>query len=121
LEGQEFEEITRKKTHSTTLNQNAYYRGVILNACYQSEMGSNYDKPDDIHDEYFAPRFLSYKKMIRNPDGTQREIEQVQSMSEMTTEETSAFIEKVLAVCAQEWGIHVAGPEDYYSKLYSKK
>jgi hypothetical protein len=117
LEGQEFEEIIKKRTRKTTLNQNSYYRGAILAACYQSEMFGHFDKPDDIHDYYFAPKFLSIKKMFKDHKGNNVEVTKVISMSEMTVEETSAFIEKVIADAAS-MDIGILSPDEYYNRFY---
>lgn len=116
LEGMEFEEIIKKRTRKTTLNQHAYYRGAILPSCYQSEHFSYFDKPDDIHDFYFAKKFLTITKMI-NVNGVNKEVKKVISMSEMSDKETSEFIEKVIANCA-ELGIIILSPEEYYNKYY---
>lgn len=119
-EGTEFEEILQKRKHKTTLSQHAFYRGVILEACYASEMFSGCDKADDIHDDYFAPKFLSYKKMVTLPDGKQQEITKYISMADMSMEETAAFIEKVIADCAMN-GIFFRSPEEYHHNIFSKK
>jgi hypothetical protein len=116
-DGTEFEEIIKKRSNKTTMSQHAYYRGVILEACYQSEMGSQFDKADDIHEDYFAPKFLSYKKLVTDPRGVKSEITKYISMAEMSIEETSEFIEKVIADCAMN-GIYFRSPEEYYNSLY---
>jgi len=117
LEGQEFEEVIKKRTRKTTLSQHAYYRGAILAACYQSEMFGYFDKPDDIHDFYFAPKFLSIKKMFKDNSGKNIEVVKVIGMSELTIEETSSFIEKVIAHCA-EIEIYILSPDEYYNRFY---
>lgn len=115
-DGQEVQVIIQKRRRDTTLNQHRYYRGVILHACYQSEMFSHYDKADDIHDDYFQPKFLSYKKMVIYPDGSKQEITHYHSMADMSDEETSAFIEKVVIDCATN-GIPIRSPEEYYESI----
>jgi len=117
LEGQEFEEVIKKRTRKTTLSQHSYYRGAILASCYQSEMFGHFDKPDDIHDFYFAPKFLTVTKMVKDNNGVNREFKKVIHMSDMTIEETSAFIEKVIADCAQN-EIYILSPEEYYNRHY---
>ena len=115
LEGQEFEEIIRKRSRKTTLSQHAYYRGIILPICHQNEMFSHYDKPDDIHEDYFGEKFLSYTKIITMPDGSKREKTAIKSTADMPDDETSKFIEKVVMECAN-LGITILTPEEYYNQ-----
>ena len=118
LEGQEFEEITKKRTKNKTISQNDYYRGAILPTCYASEMFAHYDKPDDIHEEYFKEKFLSYTKLVNMPNGSKIEKIKYRSTSDLNREEMSTFIEKVLIDCAC-MNIIVLSGEQYYNKLYN--
>lgn len=117
FEGQEVEVIVRKRIRKTTLDQHAYYRGGILPVCYQQEMFAHYDKPDDIHDDYFADKFLSYKKIITLPNGHKREKTVNVSMSDLSMEETASFIQKVIIECDM-LGISILTPEEYYNRHY---
>lgn len=117
LEGQEFEEIIKKRTRKTTHSQFDFYRGIILPICYQQECFSHYDKPDDIHDDYFADKFLSYTKTVTLPDGRKVEKKRTISTSSLTVEEMSKFIEKVIIDCA-ELGIIIKDPQAYINSHY---
>jgi len=116
LEGQEFEEVIKKRTRKTTLSQHSYYRGAILPSCYQSEAFGHFDKPDDIHDFYFAPKFLSITKVF-NVGGKEVEAKKIISLTEMTIQETSECIEKVIADAADN-GIFILTPDEWFNRHY---
>lgn len=118
LEGCEFELTIKKRTRKPTVDQGAYYRGGILGTCHDSEMFSHFENADMIHDEYFSPLFLSYKKLVTVGSKT-LEITNIRSMADLDREETSKFIERVIAHCESELGIHILTPEEYYSKHYN--
>lgn len=117
LEGKDVVLTIKKRHQKPTMSQYNYYRGIILMACYQSEMFSSADNKDQIHDEYFAPKFLSYKKMSNF--GDKKEIVKELSLSELDKDQMTEFISKVLADCAHN-NIHIDSPEIYYSKYYQK-
>jgi hypothetical protein len=116
LEGQEFEEIIKKRYKKVSTDQHAYYRGAILQTAHQHESFSHFNKADDIHEDVIAPMFLSYIKPIRLKNIRWDKLE-VTSTSSLSKEDMSKFIEKVLAWLAVEFGIEVLSPEDYYLKL----
>lgn len=117
LEGKEFIEIIKEKTRKPSNNQYGFYRGGILPTCHSSEMFSHFDTKDDIHSNYFAPKFLSY--MVNVKVGNESyEIKKVRSLSEISEKEFSVFIERVIADCADN-GIHILLPEEYYNKHYN--
>lgn len=118
LEGKPFVEVIKEVHKKPSHSQYGYYRGGILIACHQSEEFSHYDKKDDIHDEYFAPKYLSYTKLI-DIDGNKYEITMIRSLADLSQDEMSLFMTKVLADCDQK-GIVVLSPADYYSKFYNK-
>lgn len=118
LEGCEFELTIRKRVKKTTHDQHNFYRGAILGTCHESEMFSYFENADMIHDEYFSPLFLSYKKMV-TVGNKQLEVVNIRSMADLDREETSKFIERVIAHCETELGIHILTPEEYQSKYYS--
>jgi len=125
LEGRDYELIIKERHRKPTSDQHGYYRGAVLGSCYQSEMFSYFDKPDDIHNDYFAPKFLSYTVMVKivNPktgEITQREQVKVRSMSDLDKKEVSEFIEKCIADAAIN-GITILSPEDYYTDQFKTK
>lgn len=117
LEGKEFEEVIKERTKKVTLDQYAFFYGAILPTCHNSEMFSHYDKPEDIYEDYFADKFLSYKKLITLPDGTTYTKTKYRSLTELNRKEMSAFIESVLRDCDMN-GILVLPPEMYKNKTY---
>ena len=118
LEGQNVVMEIKKRHEKPTLSQYAYYRGGILIACYQSEMFSHCDKKDDIHDDYFAPKFLSYKKIVEFK-GEKKEITKERSLADLSKDEMKDFITKVLIDCDMN-EIQVMPPETFYNKYYQK-
>jgi len=117
LEGQNIVMIIKKKHEKATLSQYGYYRGCILPLCYESEMFSSYDNKDEIHDVYFAPKFLSYKRL--RPDDHNIEVTTVKSLADLNKEDMTKFIERVIADCEMN-GISVPPPELAYNKYYQK-
>lgn len=119
LRGQDVEILIKKRSKKNTSSQYGYYRGGILNTCFESEMfKGSFNKADDIHDEYFAPLFLSFTKMITVGGKTKEQVF-TRSMSELNREETSQFIERVIAHCESELGLTILSPDQYYNKHYN--
>ncbi len=116
LEGKEVEIIIKEKQKKPTLDQFAYYRGGILGTCHRSEMFSYFDNQDQIHENYFAPKFLSYKQLVVFPN-EKYEVTKIKSMSELNRKETAEFIDRVIADCEMN-GIHILSPEEYYQTHY---
>lgn len=116
LEGCDIVMTMKKRHEKPSLSQYGYYRGAILIACYQSEIFSSADNKDQIHDDYFSPKFLSYKKMV-DFGGQQREVVRYMSLADLSKDEMSEFIQKVLAEC-NELGIEILPPELFYNKYY---
>lgn len=116
LEGKEFCEVISEVKKRPSTNLNNYYRGGILPTCYQSEKFSWMDNKDQIHDDYFAPKFLSYVKLIMI-DGKPKEITMIRSWAELSMKEATEFVEKVIADCEMD-GIHIMEPSEYYNKYY---
>ena len=116
LEGRDFELQIKEKFRKVTNDQYGFYFGGILATCYESEMFSGFDRHDEIHDQYFSPKFLSYK-VIREVAGKKYEIRRETPLSKLTVPEMTVFIEKVLAECAQ-LGIEVLSPQEYNTEQY---
>lgn len=116
LEGQEFEEVIKKRFHKVSTDQHAYYRGAILQTAHQHEAFSHFNKPDDIHEDVIAPTFLSYVKPIELKGKRWDKLEVI-STSSLSKEEMAKFIDRVIAWLSVEFGIEVLSPEDYYLTL----
>lgn len=118
LEGQEFEEVIKKRFRKVSEDAHAYYRGAILRTAHQHEDFIHFDKPDDIHDDIIVPMFLSHIKTVTLKGRSTDKIEYV-STGSLNKEEMSVFIERVLAWLATEHGITVLSPEQYYESLHN--
>lgn len=116
LEGKRFIEIIKEKHKSGTRSQQNYYRGGILPACYKSEHFCHFDKTEDIHDDYFSEKFLTYKKEVQI-DNERYLIKKKISTASLNQKEMAEFIERVIADCVM-LGITIPNPEDYYNKYF---
>lgn len=117
LEGKRFIEVIKEKHKTPSRGQYGYYRGGILATCHSSEMFAHFDTKDDIHTNYFAPKFLSYVVQVRIKN-ERYEIKKVRSLTELSEKEMAMFLERVIADCA-ELGIIVLTGEEYYNKYYN--
>lgn len=117
LEGKEFELVIKERLKRPTISQYNYYRGAILSSCFESEMFSYFDTADQIHSDYFAPKFLSHTVLVKLPT-KQYEILKVRSMADLTRKEISEFIERVIVECALI-DIQILSPEEYQNKHYN--
>lgn len=106
----------KESKRNPSLNQYAYYYGIILPVCHKTEMFSSLDKPSDIHDEYFGPKFLSYRKLITINNKT-KEVTRVRGLSELNIDEMSEFISRVMAECQNE-GIDVPEAQKVVNRYY---
>jgi hypothetical protein len=116
LRGKDVEILIKERTKAPSIDQRNYYRGAVLGTCFESEMFSAFDNPDQIHKEYFAPKFLSYTKIV-TVGNQSKEQEFIHSMADLDRKETSDFIERVIADCAMN-GITILTSEEYYMKNY---
>lgn len=118
LRGQEFIEIIKKKHQKVTQSQHGYYRGVILPICHKTNRFLHFDKKDDIHDDYFAPKLLSEIRVVE-VDGKVNEFLKIKSVADLNKEEMTEFIERVLADLSEN-GITIPSPEESYNKYFQK-
>lgn len=119
LEGKRFVEIIQESKQKPSISQYNYYRGGILPTCYSTEMFNHLDNKDKVHELYFAKKFLTHKELVVLKN-EKYEVEITRSLADLSQEEMSAFIERVLSECV-ELGIEILSPEQYYNKYYSKK
>lgn len=116
LAGKDFELIIKERHRRPSLSQFGYYFGGILKTCLQDEKFSHYTKVEEIHEEIFRPMFLAYQ--VRVVVGNKKwDKVCVKSLTELSKEETSQFIENVLNFCASE-GIEILPAEQYTDKYY---
>lgn len=118
LNGKEFVEVIKERHQRPSNDQHGYYRRAILITCHKSEMFSHMDNKDLIHDDYFAPKFLSYVKLV-TVGGKSTEQFKVRSLADLSKDEMTEFIQRVLGEC-HELGIQISDPESYYQKYYQR-
>lgn len=116
LEGQEFEEVIKKRFHKVTEDQRNYYFGAILKVAHKHDAFIHFNKPDDIHEDIIAPMFLGYTKIVEFR-GQKIEKKEVRSTTSLSKEEMSEFIDRVIQWLAMEFDITIYSPEAYYSSL----
>lgn len=117
LEGQEFEEVIKKRHRKMTNDQSAYYRGGVLGTIAKHDAFIHFNKPDDIHEDIIAPMFLGYTKMVKIRD-EQWEKKMVRSTADLNKDEMREFIEKVISWAAIEFGIIILDSTQYYLTLH---
>lgn len=116
LAGKDFELTIKEKHKRPSVSQFSYYFGGILATCLTCEQFSHYTTVEEIHEQIFKPLFLSYSVMvIVGKKKWQKTC--VKSLTELSKQETSEFIENVLNFCAQE-GIEILPAEQYTDKFY---
>lgn len=116
LEGQEFEEVIKKRFRKVSEDQFGFYFGGILSTMIQDDAFIHFNKVDDIHADVIAPAFLSYTKIVRvGKDNF--EVKHIRSLSSLSKDEMREFIDKVIAWLLMEFNIQILSPEQYYLSL----
>ncbi len=118
LRGCRFVERIKKVQDAVTPSQHAFYRGVILPICHKTNRFITFDKKDDIHDLYFAKKFLTYVKII-TIDGQEKEEWGIRSTNSLNKEEMADFLDRVIVDC-NENGIFIPPSEMAYNRFYQK-
>lgn len=116
LEGKEFVLVIEERHRKPSPSQQGFYRGGILPSCHNSELFFHFDKPEDIHTDFFAPKFLGYTTVVQLPH-EKYEQKHVKSLADVTDKEMTAFIDRVLAFCAEN-DIVILEPDNYLNKKY---
>ena len=122
LEGKEFVEVIKVKFKKVSTDAHGYYRGGILGECMNYEMFQGWTR-EEIHDNHFAPLFLSYKKAIKYLSGGEtlfRETTVVESTANLSSKEMFEFCERCIQWLT-EVGIVVHTPEEYLLGKYKTK
>jgi len=118
LEGKQFVEIIKQVHKKPSPSQFGYYRGAILPVCFKSEMFCHLDNKDEIHELYFAQKFLTHKQLA-TIGGKQKEVPVTRSLADLSQEEMTEFISRVKADCEMN-GITIPESHEFYNKLYQK-
>jgi hypothetical protein len=116
LEGKEFVEIISERPKKRTPDQHGYYFGGVLGTCLKSELFSHFNSPEEIHEAFFGPQFLSYTirvEMGREVYNQKKE----RRLSSLNRKEFAEFIDKVIRWCAMH-DIIILSPDDYYQEYY---
>lgn len=116
LEGKEFVEIIKEKHKKPSLDQHGYYRGGILGTCMQTEYFAHFHNEDQIHEDFFAPMFLSYSVQVVTPKESYLQ-KKIRSTADLSRKEYSEFIEKVKGWCIEN-DIVILDADAYENKFY---
>lgn len=116
LEGKDFCEIIEEKHVKASVDMHGFYRGGILGTCIRTEYFAHFANEDAIHNDFFAPMFLSYTQQVITPKES-KIITKIRSTADLNKKEYSEFIEKVLAWCGEN-DIKVLEPQEYHSRYY---
>ena len=122
LEGKEFVEVIKQKHKKVSNDAHGYYRGGVLGEAMNYELFGGWSR-DEIHDDHFAPLFLSYKKTVKYIAGDEtmfREKTETQSTADLSSKEMFEFCEKCIQWLAEK-GIVVHTPEEYLLGKYKTK
>lgn len=118
LEGQEFEEIIKKKEKGKTHLQLAYYYGgIIKKTCMQSTLFEGWTEKEI--DAFFKDEFLTYYA-TKSVDGVEKDFPVVEGLSKLTTQEMGQYTERVIQWLA-EHDIIVLTPDEYRLNKYEIK
>ena len=119
LEGREFEEVIKLKHKPVSTDAHGYYRGGILGECMDYEIFRGWSR-DEIHDQHFAPMFLSWKKTVKYmawEETLYRDKTEIDSTASLNSGEMFEFCEKCIQWCA-EHGIIINSPQYYLLGKY---
>lgn len=114
LEGNEFEEVIKLKNKKVSNDAHAYYRAGIVGECLNYEIFKGWTR-EEIHEQHFAPMFLSYTYTVKYIAGTEtmyRDETRISSTSSLSSKEMYEFCEKCIQWCAEN-EIIVHSPEQY--------
>jgi hypothetical protein len=111
LEGEDFEEYTRKKRVSATGDQMNFYIGVVLKEAHRHNEFIHYESPKRLHDLVFAPIFLTEYIVA---DGKLKT--KTRKLSELNKDEMWELTERVIAYLLTEYGIEIAEKKNYHYK-----
>lgn len=118
LEGKEFQEIISKKEEKPSKDQHGYYRGAIIKECTMHPDFAGWER-DEI-DDYFCDMFLSYKKE-KTLKGKSVIVTVKESTGDITKDEMTAFIDKVVRYLAMNHNLVIKESKDYYNGKYRSR
>lgn len=117
LESKEYELVIKERKKKVTNDQYGYYFGGVLTTCFETELFSAFDKAADVH-IYFEDKFLSYKTMVIIGD-VKKEIVRHRSLSELSKQEMSEYIDRCIMHCRNDLQINILSPDEYHTENYN--
>ncbi len=111
LRGCKIEFYLRKERTPASLNQKAFYVGVVLKEAHRHETYFHYDKPIDLHSQVFGEMFLKDYKVV---EGKLKPF--TKRLSHLSMEEMSELTERVIAYLLTEDNIVIGEPKNYHVK-----
>lgn len=115
LEGEEFEEIIKKRVKKPTPGTHGYYRGGIIGTCLTTNQFAGWNKVEV--DKFFCNLFLTEIIEKVFSDGKRVEITFIKSTGDLNQQEMNEFIEQVERWCTEN-GIEILNPEQYNLSKY---
>lgn len=107
FENKQIELCIREKKKKASLSHHAYYRGIIIPACMNSELFGGWRK-DEIH-KLFAGMFLK-DVMTKEINGKMKITETTLSTADISAKQMNDFIQEVIKWMAEQ-NIQIPNPE----------
>lgn len=109
LNGKDIELVLRERTNQRSINQNSFYRGVVVKLTSEHTGHT----PDEVH-EIFKRMFLT-KWITLKTKTEEKEILITQSTTVLTTKEFGIYIDSIVHFASVDLGLYIptAGEVDY--------
>ncbi len=92
-----------KQSKSRSLNQNAYYHGVVIRAFTTANIGYN---AEEIH-QLLAERFISYERDVKG-----KSFKFTRSTTSLTTVEMEEYLSNIRTFAGEFFGIFIPKPNE---------
>lgn len=111
LEGEEFEEVSRKRRIPATAEQTRFLIGVVIKEAHRHNEFVHYESPKILFDKVIAPIFLKEYTVLSGKLQTR-----IKSLSELHQDEMWELTERVIAYLLTEHNIEIKEPKNYHIK-----
>lgn len=111
LEGEDFEEVSRKKRLPVSAEQIKFLIGVVIKEAHRHDQFVHYESPKILFDKAIAPIFLKEYTVVEGKLKTR-----IKSLSELHKDEMWELTERVVAWLLTEHGIEIEDKEKYHIK-----
>lgn len=118
MNGKRFELVLKEAQEDISVDTYGYFFGGILKTAYSTEQYSWYDKSEDIHYKYFAPKYLMYDKAVRLANGQIKIKRLMRDIKDLSQKEMSSYIERVIIDLAEDQIICLDPSEYQIAKRY---